>query len=142
MARRGEMLGLEYRYVLDEQSRGTLMFDFLDDRKIDDGTAGSEDWAYAETAARRNADRYWFRFKHDQLLPAGFTARLDIDLVSDPDYLREFHSGLTGFDATDRMLTKTFGPRTRPLRGRGAHQPSQPEPQLVALQPQHRNRVA
>ncbi|UCH00412.1 MAG: LPS-assembly protein LptD, partial [Deltaproteobacteria bacterium] len=36
MGRRGEKLGLEYRYVLDERSKGTLMYDFLDDRKVDD----------------------------------------------------------------------------------------------------------
>ena len=44
MGFRGEKLGMEYRYVLDEQSKGTLMGDFLDDRQVDDGSPGSEKW--------------------------------------------------------------------------------------------------
>ncbi|MBU1182787.1 MAG: hypothetical protein KKF00_11620, partial [Proteobacteria bacterium] len=38
MSERGEKAGFEYRYLLSEQTRGTLMFDFLNDRKQDDGT--------------------------------------------------------------------------------------------------------
>jgi LPS-assembly protein len=47
--------------------------------------------------------------KHDQALPAGFTAKLDIDIVSDQDYLHEFKDGYTGFDVTDRYFNKNFG---------------------------------
>lgn len=108
MGRRGEQFGLQYRYILGPASKGVLMADLLADRKVDDGTAASEDWAYPDTAARGNTDRYWVRFKHDQKLPAGFQARLDLDLVSDPDYLREFSDGLTGFDATDRIFQQAF----------------------------------
>jgi LPS-assembly protein len=110
MGRRGEKLGLEYRYVLDKSSQGTLMFDFLDDKKVDDGTQSSEDWAFeGVTGSRPNADRYWFRMKHDQSIPFDFSLKLDIDVVSDQDYLYEFKDGYTGFDKTDKYFNKTFG---------------------------------
>ncbi|HUV77152.1 MAG TPA: LPS assembly protein LptD [Desulfobacterales bacterium] len=110
MSRRGAKLGAEYRYVLDEQSKGTLMVDFLDDRKVDDGSFGSDKWGFdGDDALRPNSDRYWLRAKHDQALPSGFFARLDIDYVSDQDYLPEFQYGYTGFDNTRAYFNKNFG---------------------------------
>ena len=111
MAHRGEKLGLEYRYVLDERSKGTLMYDFLNDRKVDDGSSdSSEKWGYEDDdVLRPNSNRYWFRMKNDQVLPFDFSARLDIDIVSDQDYLHEFKEGLTGFNETDAYFLKTFG---------------------------------
>jgi len=110
MNSRGEKLGLEYRYVLDEKSKGTLMVDFLDDRQVDDGSPGSEKWGYpGDGVLRPNSDRYWFRMKHDQALPRGFFARLDIDFVSDQDYFHEFKDGYAGFDEADEYYIKEFG---------------------------------
>ena len=111
IGRRGDKIGFEYRYVLDEKSKGTMMYDFLQDRKVDNGTLeSSEEWGYMDDSVLRpNSDRYWFRMKHDQYLPAGFTAKLDIDIVSDQDYLHEFKDGYTGFDVTDRYFNKNFG---------------------------------
>ena len=109
MGRRGQMFGSEYRFVRDQASRGTVMVDFLDDRKIDDGTTASEQWAWAETPARGNRDRYWWRARIDQSLPGQFLARLDVDIVSDADYLREFTNGMNGFSASDRVFADTFG---------------------------------
>ena len=110
MSRRGEKLGAEYRYILDEQSKGTLMYDFLDDRQVDDGSPGSEKWGYAgDGVLRPNSDRYWFRMKHDQALSHGFFARLDIDFVSDQDYYHEFKDGYTGFDQAEKYYIKEFG---------------------------------
>ena len=111
MAHRGEKLGLEYRYVLDEESKGTLMYDFLNDRKVDDGSFdSSEKWGYEDDdVLRSNSHRYWFRMKHDQTLPFDFSVKLDIDIVSDQDYLHEFKEGLTGFDETDAYFLKIFG---------------------------------
>ncbi len=111
MAHRGEKLGLEYRYVLDERSKGTLMYDFLNDKKVDDGSPGSsEKWGYEDdNFLRPNSSRYWFRMKHDQALPFDFSAKLDLDIVSDQDYLHEFKDGLTGFKQTNSYFLKTFG---------------------------------
>jgi len=111
MERRGEKLGLEYRYVLDEKSKGTLMYDFLNDRKVDDGSFdSSKNWGYEDDdVLRPNSDRYWFRMKHDQALPFEFFAKLDLDVVSDQDYLQEFKSGYTGFSETKDYFNKNFG---------------------------------
>lgn len=110
MSRRGEQLGVEYRYVLDDTSKGTSMVDYLYDNKVDDGSPGSSDWGYEnDNVLRPNSDRYWFRTKNDQALSYGFSAMLDLDIVSDQDYLTEFRSRYTGFDSTKEYFIKEFG---------------------------------
>ena len=108
---RGEKFGTEYRYAVSDFSKGTLMADTLNDRQIDDGTGDtSEDWGYTDDRfLRKNPDRYWFRMKLDQQLPKNFAAKLDLDIVSDQDYLKEFSSGYTGYDNTKRYFVSTFG---------------------------------
>ena len=111
MTERGEKYGLEYRYILGENSKGTIMFDFLNDKKVDDGTGdSSENWGYKEDRALRpNSDRYWFRMKLDQSMPFDFSLKLDADFVSDQDYLHEFQGGYTGFNKTKKNFEKNFG---------------------------------
>jgi LPS-assembly protein len=111
MAHRGMQWGLEYRYVLNDSSNGTFMLDILDDRKIDDGTGdSSKKWGYEnDELLRPNSDRYWVRMKNNQALPLGFTAKIDLDVVSDQDYLQEFKYGYTGFDATKSYYNESFG---------------------------------
>ena len=111
MADRGEKVGAEYRYVLDSAAKGTFMYDFLDDRQIDDGTdESSEKWGYTDdNILRPNSDRYWFRMKVDHELPYDFSAKLDLDIVSDQDYLTEFRTGETGFEWTKDYFSETFG---------------------------------
>lgn len=108
---RGEKVGGEFRYALSDDSKGTLMMDSFTDRKIDDGTpeAGRK-WGYTDDRAiRPNTDRYWFRMKADQELPWRFDAKLDLDVVSDQDYLREFSDGYTGYRDTDDNFKSRFG---------------------------------
>jgi LPS-assembly protein len=111
ITQRGEMFGAEYRYALDDESKGTMRFNFMDDKKIDDGTgSSSQDWGYPQdNEFRPNSDRYWFRMKHDQALPNRFYAKLDLDIVSDQDYLQEFRNGYMGFDESDIDFFKYFG---------------------------------
>ena len=111
MSKRGLKYGAEYRWVLDERSRGTLMGDYLHDRKVDDGTGtSSDDWGYTDDdALRTNRDRYWIRGKIDQTLPWGFTAAVDIDWVSDQDYLQEFRHGYSGYYAANTYFTEEWG---------------------------------
>jgi len=111
MSDRGNKIGLEYRYKVDPLTEGTAMFDYLNDRKVDDGIGdNSDDWGYTDdNFLRPDDDRYWFRMKHDQDLPLGFTGRIDLDIVSDQDYLTEFRSGMTGFDKTRAYFRDTYG---------------------------------
>lgn len=111
MTQRGVRIGMEYRYVLDAQSKGVLMVDGFNDRKRDDGLSNSSrQWGYEDDAVLRpNTDRYWFRMKHDQWLPLGFRAELDLDLVSDQDYLHEFKKGQIGYDTSAAYFEDKFG---------------------------------
>lgn len=111
MRLRGDKLGLEYRYVLSEKSKGTFMYDYLNDRKIDDGTLNSsKKWGYQDDdELRPNHNRYWFRMSHHQEMPLDFFAKLDLDILSDQDYLLEFKDGLTGFKKTKKYFNKNFG---------------------------------
>lgn len=111
MSERGLRTGLEYRYIRTPRSLGTLLMEGFTDSKVDDGTGNSsEDWGYTDDGALRpNEDRYWIRAKIDQELPAGINAKLDVDWVSDQDYLQEFKSGLYGFMETRTAFINTFG---------------------------------
>jgi len=109
MSDRGTKIGTEFRYVLDNKTKGSIFFDYLEDDKIDDGTDKTKDYSFSTTSQRTNSDRFWFRMKHDQDLGHGFTARLDIDVVSDEDYLQEFQDGFTGYDETKAYFEKEFG---------------------------------
>jgi LPS-assembly protein len=111
LQKRGEKLGGEFRYVLSDDSRGVLMADGFNDRKIDDGTPeASRRWGYPDDRyIRPNTDRYWFRMKADQELPWQLTAKLDLDVVSDQDYLREFSDGYTGYQTVNDDFKGYFG---------------------------------
>jgi LPS-assembly protein len=109
MSDRGVKLGAEYRYLQDNNNKGTLFFDYLKDDKIDDGTDATSDYAYDGTSQRTNQDRYWFRMKNDREIFPLWKARLDVDYVSDEDYLHEFKQGYTGLTATDNAFESTFG---------------------------------
>lgn len=111
MSKRGTRLGGEYRYVAGEHAQGTLMADGFEDHQVDDGQLdNSKRWGYtSDDALRPNKDRYWVRAKVDQNLPAGMTAKLDLDVVSDQDYLKEFQDGVNGFDQTRAYFLQTYG---------------------------------
>jgi LPS-assembly protein len=113
MSERGVKPGLEYRYYLNRDAKGAVMFDFLHDEQIDDGRDNaSKDWGYDDSGGvflRPNRDRYWFRMSHSNPLPAGFRGLLDLDLVSDQDYLREFKKGYMGFEDTELFFKKFMG---------------------------------
>lgn len=113
MEKRGHQYGLEYRYLLSPKSGGMVMFDWLNDSKVDNGEASSSDhWGYKDEPTdylRPNHERYWFRMKHNQSFGAGFTSKIDLDLVSDQDYLSEFKNTLTGFNRSQEAYGKFFG---------------------------------
>lgn len=111
MTERGHKVAAEYRYYRTESSYGGWIYDYLRDRRIDDGTGTtSQDWGFPEDdALRTNEDRYWFRGGHYEALPGGVQGRLEADLVSDQDYLTEFKDGYTGYDYTDEYFQEAFG---------------------------------
>lgn len=110
LARRGHKTGLEYRYVPSAQTAGLIQGDYLHDRQVDDGSPETRSWGYRHNnLPRPNRDRWWLRMKHDQQLPGEVAARLDLDVVSDQDYLHEFRDGFTGFESARNTFYNTFG---------------------------------
>ncbi len=118
LAERGFMAGAEARYMLDQNSKGTMIANFLNDDLSDmdnpDNAEYYADGGYTHT----NQNRYWIRGKADQKF-GGWTTRLDIDLVSDQDYLDEFSNGFTGYSVSDQRLSDQFG---RGLQDRNTHE--------------------
>ncbi|MGC8736268.1 MAG: LPS-assembly protein LptD [Dissulfurimicrobium sp.] len=102
MSNRGWMEGVEFRHVFSPESRGIIRYNHLSDNLKDNDYNN-------DGQIRRNSERWWLRGKIDQELPLGFKAKVDIDLVSDRDYLQEFNGGPMGFDQTNRTFLKNFG---------------------------------
>ncbi len=111
MSKRGIKPGAEFRYILNERAKGTLMLDGIHDKKIDDGGNSSSLYGYkdlGEQVLRTEDNRYWFRMSHHQTVPWGFFAKFDLDVASDQDYLREFQIGFMGYEDTNAYFLKAF----------------------------------
>ncbi|MFP4475833.1 MAG: LPS-assembly protein LptD [Desulfatibacillaceae bacterium] len=110
MVERGLRAGAEARYVLAPGTRGTFMYEYLHDRRVDDGVGDNTlEWGYThDDLLRRNDDRYWFRAKTDWNLPSGWRAFADADLVSDQDYLYDFRTDYMGYEDSDDQFENTF----------------------------------
>ena len=102
MSKRGFMEGVEYRYILNRESKGNIKFDYLSDKK--DGSEFDQDGFI-----RTNKNRWWVRGKFNQALPGGSALKVDLDLLSDEDYLREFRRSYSTFDASQEAFLEQFG---------------------------------
>ena len=113
MSERGWKPGVEYRYFLTREAKGAVMFDYFHDDKVDNGTnQQNQDYGFKDAGGdilRPNRDRYWFRMSHDNPLPEGFLGRLELDIPSDQDYLREFKTGYMGFEDSRAYFNRFFG---------------------------------
>jgi LPS-assembly protein len=107
-SRRGTFSGLEFRYVAANDSRLTLAANYLHDRSEDIGLPGSLDDYRQDGILRTEHDRYWVRGKADHHFSEDTVMRLDIDTVSDQDFLLEFPDGITGFSASNHQLLSDF----------------------------------
>ncbi len=109
LSRRGFMQGLEFRYVAGRESEGNFLLDFLRDRKEEKDMTDPDEQAISPFE-RNNQNRFWLRGRADQDMLFGVTARLDMDVVSDQDYLREFESGLFGYEARPDLSAESARP--------------------------------
>lgn len=111
LQKRGEKIGAEFRYTGAKGSKATLMADGFSDRHVDDGkNANSRKWGYTDdTAIRPNSGRYWFRMKSDRNFSENLSTKLDLDIVSDQDYLKDFEGGTIGYNSTKAEFEKRFG---------------------------------
>ncbi|MFH1034807.1 MAG: LPS assembly protein LptD [Pseudomonadota bacterium] len=115
MSYRGMDYGLEYRYSLAPGSKGMMALDYMPEDSM-----GQELKDQLKNVDAYNS-RYWFRMKSDQrLFNDNMNLKVDLDLVSDQDYLKEFTFGHSGFEATNQrfieMLGREVDPRTSTWR--------------------------
>jgi LPS-assembly protein len=112
MSKRGIKTGIEYRYYLNSQTKGAILLDGFRDQQRDDGSPDARaKWGFGDgddDFPRPNRDRYWFRMSHHQVLPGAVNGKLDLDLISDQDYLREFKTGFMGFEDTNTYFLDHF----------------------------------
>ncbi len=106
MTKKGLMLGAEYRLVPDIHSKGIWKLDYLYDQETEDDSLYSDN----EGMSRTNRNRWWARGKFDGYLgEPDWNLKIDLDLVSDQDYLREFSKGYSGFSKSRRDFLQYFG---------------------------------
>jgi LPS-assembly protein len=110
MSRRGYMQGFEFRHAEDTGSKGLWMVDALKDNRR--ATTEADEWKdyRGDGMTRPNRSRWWVRSKYDGWLGSPeLKVKLDLDVVSDQNYLRDFQNGPNGFDATRENFLDTFG---------------------------------
>ncbi|NLY42302.1 MAG: LPS-assembly protein LptD [Desulfovibrionales bacterium] len=106
MTTRGLMLGAEYRHTPNIHSKGLWHVDYLQDLQTE-STSRYED---NQDMTRSNKSRWWIRGKYDGYLgEPDWILKMDLDLVSDQDYLRDFSSGYSGFKKSRRDFLQSFG---------------------------------
>ncbi len=105
-SKRGFMPGAEFRYASSDTNKGLFSASFLNDALSEpSNTSYFTDTKYTHN----NVDRYWIRGKADESFGDAWRTRLDLDIVSDQDYLTEFNSSTNGFSKTHSDYLQTFG---------------------------------
>jgi LPS-assembly protein len=102
MQKRGWMTGLEYRLNNDKFGEGTFQFNYLYDQ-----SNAAFDAQQGYPLETRN--RFWGRSRYNLNLPNQITAKLDVDVVSDPNYLKEFLGGSTSYTYSNNVFRQQFG---------------------------------
>lgn len=110
MSQRGLMQGVEYRHNWDFlNAKGFWRFDYLWDALIADRETKEIPPLDEDGLLRTNHSRYWLRSKMDAEIPGiALQVKLDLDFVSDQNYLREFRAGDSGFDKSRDIFTDEF----------------------------------
>jgi LPS-assembly protein len=103
MSNRGFIQGTEFRYALSPQSKGALMLDYLPKDNL-----SQSEYNKGNISEPYN-DRYWFRSKINQMLPYNIDMKMDLDWVSDRDYLKEFRAIPFGLDRNRRTFLSEYG---------------------------------
>ena len=110
LSKRGYKQGLEFRHANDSETKGMWKADFMKDNKR--ATTESDEWKdyQGDGLVRPNQSRWWVRSKFDGWLGSPkVKIKVDLDLVSDQNYLRDFQDGPTGFDQNRQEFLDAFG---------------------------------
>ncbi|MFI3271610.1 MAG: LPS assembly protein LptD [Pseudomonadota bacterium] len=105
----GFMHGFEYRAHETSAKKTWLRFDYLyDSSTVDSDT--KDDVLGDDGYIRTNHDRFWLRGMADgDFGNPVWKYKINLDFVSDQNYLREFNDGMTGFDDSRNALFNLFG---------------------------------
>lgn len=110
MSKRGYMQGIQFRHSEDASTKGMWQADFMLDRKTVDHRRDEWEDYRNDGLDRPNSSRWWVRSKYDGWLGSPkWKVKLDLDLVSDQNYLRDFQDGPTGFDEARDDFLDAFG---------------------------------
>ncbi|WP_052813031.1 LPS-assembly protein LptD [Desulfonatronum thioautotrophicum] len=110
MSERGLMVGAEYRHFNNLDAKGVWQADWLHDSETAPTEADEDPQFQGDGLTRANTNRYWIRGKYDGYLGNPlWRTKLDLDLVSDQNYLREFKHGYTGYTRTHDNMVRDFG---------------------------------
>lgn len=116
MSKRGYMQGLEYRQTSDVQTKGLWRVDWLSDAEADKTEADEDPAFQGDGLTRKNRDRWWWRSKYNgNLGDPRWKTLMDVDLVSDQNYLREFKAGLSGYRKSREEFLRQFGRDIDPM---------------------------
>lgn len=102
MTERGVMAGIEYRIAHEVWGEGIWNFNYLRDQ-VSTEHLSDRGYSYIKD------DRYWLRARHSLELPGKVHAFLDLDFVSDENYLKEFTKGSKSFGYSNKMFRDFFG---------------------------------
>lgn len=102
MQERGWMSGLEYRIANETWGDGIWLGNYLNDQASKEHLA-KYNYPYIQS------DRYWVRARHSFELPYDIEGKLDLDIVSDKNYLKEFKNGSTSYDFTNNLFRRMTG---------------------------------
>ncbi len=99
---RGLLTGIETRYALSKYSKGIIRAQYLKDR-LEDNDYNNDGMV------RKNENRYWVTAKIDQKINKSWDLHVDVDYLSDKDFLFEFDGGDLGFTQSHRSYLQKFG---------------------------------
>lgn len=102
MEERGFMGGVEYRINNDTLGKGAWMFNYMVDQ-------ASKEHLQDIGFPFQTEDRYWIRGKQSIDRPEGIEFRLDVDYVSDVNYLQEFGNGSTSYGYSNKLFQSLVG---------------------------------
>ena len=110
MGKRGFRPGVEFRHTEDANSKGEWRADWLYDGKTYNNSVDADSVFKDEGMIRPNHNRWWVRSKYNGYIGSpDWQTIVDLDAVSDQDYLREFSSGANGYDSTRDSFLEEFG---------------------------------
>ncbi len=110
ISQRGTMLEGEYRFFPNPATKGIFWISWLKDKEEDKTELEEPNQFRGDGLIRPNRDRFWLRGKLDSFIYSPeWKLKLDLDFVSDQNYLREFDSRFTGYKKVSSIFLKYFG---------------------------------